>query len=224
MVQEDGVGMLRVKNWHKFQHYSDRCPPWIKLQTDTFQNPDFTRLQAASKLLALCIWTLASRSKDGFVEDDFDYIIQWGFLVGQAKKEHLQELVDKGFIIRDSEMLAEGEQVASPETEQSRAETEAFFAELWLLWPRKDGGKAATMKKFASSTKGYDQSLVVERARSQVEVWKAEKKDPKYVPYLQTWLSQKRFDTEPVSTAPLVSKPAFISGAEQMKRRMEEIQ
>jgi hypothetical protein len=108
---------LRVKNWDRYQHYKDRCPPWIKLATDTFQNYEFSRLQDASKLLAICIWTLAARSKNGEVPDDLDYIKGVGVLGAMVKAENLQELVTKGFLQRDSELLAGCEQSACSERE-----------------------------------------------------------------------------------------------------------
>ena len=191
--------MLRVRNWTKFQHYRDRCPPWIKLATDTFQNPEFSRLQSASKLLAICIWTLASRSKDGSVPDDLQYILQWGFLVGQATKKNLQELINQGFIERDSELLACCEQGAIPEGEaetyKQETETESCFEEVWSLWPRHEK-KQDTRKKY-DAVRNHDDALILERARRQVEIWKQEGRETRFIPMLATWLHQKRYDTEP---------------------------
>jgi len=116
--------MLQVKNWAKFQHYKDRNPPWIKLATDVFQNYEFSCLHDASKLLALCIWTLASRSKEGTLPPDFEWIKRQGNLSDFVKKEHLKELIDKGFIIDTSNVLAESLQDAIPETEAYRKETD----------------------------------------------------------------------------------------------------
>lgn len=109
--------LLRVTNWRKFQHYHDRNPPWIKLATGTFQNYEFSRLHDASKLLAVCIWTLAARSSDGSVPDDLDFIKQMGCLGQLIKAEHLKQLIDQGFITRCSEPLATRSQVAALERE-----------------------------------------------------------------------------------------------------------
>jgi hypothetical protein len=117
--------MLKVKNWEKYQHYRDRCPPWIKLDTRTFQDYDFACLQDASKLLALCIWTLASRSKDGSVPADFAWMKSQCGLGDFVKIENLKELIDKGFILDASKMLASCKQSARPETEtETETETE----------------------------------------------------------------------------------------------------
>ena len=116
-------GKLVVKNWSRYQHYKDRCPPWIKLATDTFQNYEFSRLQDASKLLAICIWTLAARSRDGSVPDDFEYIKSQGALGSTVKPDHLKELINQGFVERASEVLADCKQTACSETE-GEGETE----------------------------------------------------------------------------------------------------
>lgn len=115
--------VLQVRNWAVFQHYKDRNPPWIKLATDTFQNYEFSRLQDASKLLAVCIWTLAARSKDGSVPDDFAYIKAQGCLGDLVTEENMQELISSGFLVKASKSLAERKQTACPETE-GEGETE----------------------------------------------------------------------------------------------------
>lgn len=123
------MNSLKIKDWDKFQHYKDRNPPWIKLSTSLFQDYEFSQLSDASKLLAICIWTLASRSKDvksGSVPNDFEWIKRQCCLGNTIKKEHLKELLDNGFLIDDSIMLADCKQSARPETE---TETEGYSKE-----------------------------------------------------------------------------------------------
>ncbi len=134
------VEYLKVKNWARFQHYKDRNPPWIKLATDTFQNYEFSRLQDASKLLAICIWTLAARSKDGTVPDDFAWIKQQGGLTTKINNSHLNELITQGFIERASKALANRKQSASLETE-GEGETEV---------EKKKNSRAPSKKKQAT--------------------------------------------------------------------------
>ncbi len=57
--------LLQPKNWAVFQHYKDRCPPWIKLHRDLLNDRSYMRLPIASKALAPMLWLLASESKDG---------------------------------------------------------------------------------------------------------------------------------------------------------------
>lgn len=110
--------MLTVKNWDKFQHYKDRNPPWIKLYTDTFHRRDFNRLPDDSKLLALCIWTLAAREAScakGSIPLDLDWIKMQCGLGPTVTKSSLQVLISQGFVTCDSDMLADCKQDAIPE-------------------------------------------------------------------------------------------------------------
>lgn len=120
---------LKIKDWDSFQHYRDRRPPWIKLQTDTFQDYEFGRLQDASKLLAICIWTLASRygnATDGIIPHDLPFIKRQCNLGDTIKESHLNELINKGFLIA-SNPLASCYQLATPETEtEAEAEAETY--------------------------------------------------------------------------------------------------
>jgi len=51
---------LKVKNWHKFQHFKDRKPPWIKLYRDILDDIFFHELDGDSaKVLFMC-WLIAS--------------------------------------------------------------------------------------------------------------------------------------------------------------------
>lgn len=104
---------LRVKNWEDFQHYKDRNPPWIKLHRGLLHDYDFICLQDASKMQLMLIWLLASQM-DNRIPADEDFIKKQ---IGISGKLNLKELIDKGFLIDDSNMLADCKQSAMPETE-----------------------------------------------------------------------------------------------------------
>lgn len=138
------MSTLKVKNWTRYQHYKDRCPPWIKLATDTFQNYEFSRLHDASKLLAICIWTIAARSKDGSVPNDFEYLKRQGALGPMVKPEHLKELINQGFVEICSEVLADCKQTACSEGEgEGETEREAE-EETEQSSPRREDASAGT--------------------------------------------------------------------------------
>lgn len=117
--------MAQVKNWAEFQHYKNRCPPWIKLQKNLLDNYDFACLPLASKALAPLLWLLASESLDGQVCIDSDFLtfrLRWSegdIAVG------IEGLVSKGFITVASGVLAECKQSARLERERGETETEA---------------------------------------------------------------------------------------------------
>lgn len=122
--------ILQPKNWDRFQHYKDRCPPWIKLHRDILNNRDFARLPLASKALAPLLWLLASEAKDGCFEACTEELEFRLHLKPKDIEEGLKSLIDKGFFIVASGVLADSKQVAIPEregeTEKEREkETEA---------------------------------------------------------------------------------------------------
>ena len=112
--------VIKIKNWSTYQHYKDRNPPWVKLSTSIFQEYEFSQINDASKLLAICIITLASRYKDprkGLVPDDIHWIKRQCNLGDMISEHNFQELENIDFIERDSKTLAERKRNAIPEGE-----------------------------------------------------------------------------------------------------------
>jgi hypothetical protein len=120
-VREKGKKMiLTPKNWSVFQHYKDRCPPWIKLHRDLLNDRIFMRLPLASKALAPMLWLLASESKDGHFDGSQDELVFRLHITDQEYISGIKPLIDNGFFIIASGVLAECKQVAIPETETER--------------------------------------------------------------------------------------------------------
>lgn len=112
-----------IKNWSKFQHYTNRCPPWIKLQRDLLDDFEFACLPIASKALAPMLWLLASESTDGTVRVDVDWLafrLRWSV---DDVKEGVTPLLEKGFLVTASDPLAPRYQDACLEGE-GEGETE----------------------------------------------------------------------------------------------------
>ncbi|MGR3219234.1 MAG: hypothetical protein ACUZ8H_05370 [Candidatus Anammoxibacter sp.] len=134
---------LKVANWKKFQHYKDRCPPWIKLHRDLLRSYDFRCLQDDSKLHLMLIWLLASQL-DNKIPADEKYIREQ---IGVSGKINFNELINKGFLIDDSNTLAGRKQSAIVETEAEtysketeKKESCTDFEEFWKSWiPYKTG-------------------------------------------------------------------------------------
>ena len=115
--------LLQPKNWAVFQHYKDRCPPWIKLHRDLLNDRVFMRLPIASKAIAPMLWLLASESKDGVFDGSLDELV---FRLHITEKEYqagIKPLIDNNFFTVVSGVLAERKQTAIPETERE-GETE----------------------------------------------------------------------------------------------------
>jgi hypothetical protein len=113
---------LRPKNWERFQHYKQRCPPWIKVYRTLLDDRDFMCLPVASKALAMMLWLLASEHTDGVIEG---VPADWAFRLRMTDNEllvALKPLIDNGMFDDASNVLAECVQSACPETENRERE------------------------------------------------------------------------------------------------------
>ena len=117
------IMLLQPKNWAVFQHYKDRCPPWIKLHRDLLNDRVFMCLPLASKALAPLLWLLASESKDGIFDGSLDELVFRLHITPKDYEDGIKPLIHKGFFIVASGLLAECYQVAIPERE-GETETE----------------------------------------------------------------------------------------------------
>ena len=133
---------LVPKNWKKFQHYKDRCPPWIKLHRDLLNDRIFASLPIASKALAPLLWLLASESKDGSFDAAIEELAFRLHIASKDLEAGLKPLIDKGFFVDASTMLAPCLQDAIPETETER-ETEREKKPVFEIpnWLPKDSWK-----------------------------------------------------------------------------------
>ena len=114
------VKTLRIRNWDRYQHYKDRCPPWIKLYFDLLTSRDWVMLDNAGRVLAVACMLLASRS-EGDVPADAEYIQRVAYL---HELPNLQPLIACGFfeLPDDASKLHTS---AIPETEtETETETE----------------------------------------------------------------------------------------------------
>jgi hypothetical protein len=117
--------LLQPKNWAVFQHYKDRCPPWIKLHRDLLNDRSYMRLPIASKALAPMLWLLASESKDGVFDGSLDELVFRLHITEKDYQAGVKPLIDNNFFTVVSGVLAERLQTAIPETErETETETE----------------------------------------------------------------------------------------------------
>lgn len=112
--------IIKPRKWDEFQHYKDRCPPWVKLHRGLLDDYDYSRLPIASKAIAPLLWLLASESKDGEIRLNKPAIAFRLHITEKELDQGLTPLIDSGFFILEqdaSNMLAERKQDAIPETE-----------------------------------------------------------------------------------------------------------
>ena len=188
--------MLTPNKWQDFQHYKDRCPPWIKLHRDLLNNKNFIRLPTASKALAPLFWLLASESKSeqgvfDASDDELEFRLRMPVKDIQAGRK---SLIDNGFFTVASGVLADCQQVATPEESRGERETETdAFESFWSIYPKKVA-KPAAVKAFRSAkVNGHLGDVLADiENRKESEDWK--KQDGQFVPNPATYLNQRRWE------------------------------
>jgi hypothetical protein len=86
---------LAVKNWSKYQHYSDRNPPWIKLHKTVLRDYDFMSLSVAQRYHLIACWILAA-DMDGLLPCSEQHLNR----LCKGHRMNLEELIKKGFLIK----------------------------------------------------------------------------------------------------------------------------
>lgn len=192
------VKTLRVKNWEEFQHYKDRCPPWIKLHRTLIDDFEFSLLQDDAKAHLILIWLLASQH-DGKVPFDANFLQR---KLGTTITPDLDALVSAGFLLVEqvaskgaSKSQARSKQNARLEEKRreeknSCANAEAF-TRFWDAYPKKKN-KGQAERTFAKLDP--DEALLVAMVEA---IGRARKTDQwrrdggQFIPYPATWLNAK---------------------------------
>jgi hypothetical protein len=145
---------IQAKNWHQFQHYGNRRPPWIKLYRSLLDDYDFHCLPIASKALAPMLWLLASENPDGQISGR---TVEVAFRVRMFEDEFLaalNPLVEAGFFEHASGMLASCKHVASEVLAQSKSKSQSI--RMTQLPPREES-KGNTLDIYNTNNIGTDQ-------------------------------------------------------------------
>ena len=205
------MARLRVKNWAQFQHYKDRAPPWVKLHKGLLDDVEFQRLPVASRALAPMPWLLASESEEGSVDDDVEKL---AFRLRQSLEEvrgAVKSLILAGFLIPDSNTLAEGLRDACLETEretEKEAEAEAEkktsrprsagysdeFESAWRIYPHRPGqSKGEAWRAWCARIKaGCTVEAMTEGAARYAAFCEAEKTEPRFIKHAATFFGADR--------------------------------
>lgn len=140
------VQFFSIRNWTKFQHYSKRNPPWIRLYHDLLRDRAYQKLSDTCRSHLVGLFLLASHN-DNRIPDDQVWLRHE---LCTKTPIDLKTLVASGFIQMNSEnasdMLAEAEMLAArqqlaaeqalrdrstdnSETDNSEADTRTAFGE-----------------------------------------------------------------------------------------------
>lgn len=201
---------LTPKNWQEFQHYKNRAPAWIKLHRGLLDDFAFSRLPVASRALAPLLWLLASEFTGGKISSSLDEIAYRLHMTATELAAALKPLIDGGFFIDDSAVLAECKPLAIPEREKEEQDkrekdirtvadatrpANGDFEKFWKAYPKRKGAnpKFPAGKLFLAAVKGgSDPAAIIAGAVRCAEVDR-DKIGTEFIPRATTWLRDRRW-------------------------------
>lgn len=211
---------ITPKHWAEFQHYKDRAPAWIKLHRKLLDDFAFNCLPLASRALAPMLWLLASEYEGGKITASTQEMAFRLRVTEDDLVAALNPLIESGFFVSDSTVLAPRKQVACLEKEREKQEKrreredtgavadatrpnagKLFDEEFWKAYPRREGAnpKSPARKAFQTAVKsGHDPTAIIDGARRYTLSLQASNQiGTRYVAQAVTWLHQARWEDYP---------------------------
>jgi hypothetical protein len=203
---------LSVANLSKYQHYSKRNPPWVKLHREFITDYTIRTFSIPTRFLFSCLWLIASET-----ENKIPYNLAWlserigmkvtalilePLLASSLCSVSVSVSVSPLSLTENSAVLAGGKQDASVVLAESSSLLREKFERFWAGYPRKVG-KGAARKAWnkLKPVNGLCETICqqVEKAK-QTEQWT--KEAGKFIPNPATWLNQARWEDtyEPANT------------------------
>lgn len=182
---------MMPKNWKKFQHYNNRCPPWIKVHNDLLKNPDWFSLKnSQSSWVLINIWLIASEDVDGKLPDS--RTLAFRLQMSEDELSSHLSVLNQWLVENDSIMLASCKQSGVTETERETDISLSRFNDFWKEYPsnRKVGRKPCEAKWHRN---GYDK--IADKIISHVKTMKSSKEWKEgFNPNPLTYINQERWE------------------------------
>lgn len=186
---------MRVKNFAKFQHFKDRCPPWVKLYRDLLNDIEWFELDPKAAKVLVSLWLIAS--EDESREGNLPEIKQLAFRLRISETELKSIVIKLSHWLEqdDISLISEKYQDDAPEKRQRREETESAspvgFAEFWSAYPKKTakGDAEKAWKKHKPDLAACLAALAVAKQSSD---WI--KDGGQFIPHPATWINGKRWE------------------------------
>jgi hypothetical protein len=204
-----GVNM-HIKNWHDFQHYKHRNPPWIKLHRTLLNDRQWHELDAPAAKCLITLWLIAAE-RDGELPPLKDLAFRC-----RMSESSMKSIVSKleHWIVQDaSNVLADCKHVAPESILRDRVKTELSqstelstelecgvsneFETFWTHYPKKIGKKEA-LKAWdkAKDKPAIDDIVRLIASFKSTDQWT--KENGQFIPNPATWLNQGRWADQPI--------------------------
>ena len=207
---------MRVKNFEKFQHFKDRCPPWVKLYRDILNDIEWFELEPKAAKILVSLWLIAS--EDETRQGNLPSIKQLAFRLRLSETELQKVIINLSHWLEhdDISAISDRHQVDAPEESRERVETEhaspVGFAEFWIAYPRKVA-KGDAEKAWKKNKPPVDECLSAIASAKLSADWI--KDGGQFIPHPATWLNGKRWEDGAATTGAHQAYvlPDFMRGA-----------
>ena len=195
-------GFISVVNFERFQHYTDRRPPWIKLHCALLDDDRFFDLADVERYHLIGLFILASQH-DNKIPNKPEWLKHQ---LRTTKAISLERLIETGWIAMSgqdaSTPLAERLHDASPRARAERREEKSRdsgnytpeFEEFWKAYPRKKGKGEAFNEWNKNGHPPVERVIEILKIASACFDWT--KDNGRFIPHPSTWLHQKRWDDD----------------------------
>lgn len=145
------MARLRPRNWSEFQHYKNRCPPWIKLHRGLLDDFEFNSLPLEARALAPMLWLLASEDKSGVFDADAEKLAFRLRTTAQQVDSALRALCAQGLFVAAQNACPESEGETEEES-KTEADPDSGFADFWKAFdPPKNARKPDARRAWAAT-------------------------------------------------------------------------
>lgn len=201
---------MRIKNWHKHQHFKDRKPPWIKLYREILDDIEWHELDAKAAKVLVMLWLIASE-----FDGELPELKRLAFRLRMSETETKTICSKLSHWLEDFDIttISERYQNDAPETEgEKEGETKKEppsgalrFEDFWKAWPKNERkqDKAKCLAKWKSEKldKVADTILSDVQVKQQTQKWQQG-----YIEAPLVYLNGKRWLDEVQPEAPRVQQ------------------
>lgn len=199
---------LKIRNWEKFQHYSKRNPPWIKLHFSILQSKDWVSASNEDRVLAIAIMLIASHdhSCNGSFDADSEYIKRVAYLDFEPNFKRLINLGFLELVQADASICEQMQADARPETETETEEKKNMrsragnysedFEVWWKMYPaHRKPSKHEAYKQWKLQKVNGSSVELIDKLSKQIasKIWDD---GHKYCPNAQKYLKERRWEDD----------------------------
>lgn len=187
---------MRIKNWHKFQHFKDRRPIWIKLYRELLDDLEWHELDPLAAKVLTMLWLIGSED-EGRLPD----MKKLSFRLRMSEKQIISTTSQLSHWLEQDDInaISNGYQLDMPEKrrEEKNISSKNDFELFWKTFPRREG-KGQAEKAYAHALHAGVLPSTIQNSAAQYAQAKA-MTEKQFIRLPATWLNGKGWEDEIIS-------------------------